>query len=59
MITTAEARQRIGDGVVYTPRHGASEDGVITGVGHLYVFVRYRGDVSAKATNPDDLEFLS
>jgi len=41
-----EARCRVGAGVVYNPGHGegAREDGVITAVNALYVFVRYRGE---------------
>jgi hypothetical protein len=57
-MTLAEARDRIGYGVVYHPEHGPAEDGVIVGVSEVYVFVRYRGDEHAKATRPEDLTLL-
>lgn len=59
MMTLDECRASIGAGVVYSPRHGAREDGVITSVGYQYAFVRYAGDQSSKATNPDDLTLLA
>lgn len=50
----------VGRSVVYTAHEGAkAEDGVITGVSDIFVFVRYRGDVSSKATRPQDLQWLS
>ena len=62
MITLGEARGRIGDGVVYHPDGGnaigSAEDGVITGVGERFVYVRYAGDVGSKATDPAALTFL-
>jgi len=58
-MTLDEARARIGDGVVYARPYGAREDGVITKVGSLYVFVRYGGDAYSKATAAADLTFLS
>jgi hypothetical protein len=55
-MTLAEARERIGAGVVYTPKGGGRrEDGVITSVGSTFVFVRYTGDSGSKATDPADL----
>lgn len=46
-----------GTPVVYraTPR-GPFEDGEVVGVGKRVVFVLYRGDVTPKATYPEDLE---
>jgi hypothetical protein len=57
-MTLEQARERIGDGVVYRSG-GDAEDGVITSVNSTYVFVRYRGDTGSKATYPEDLEFLA
>lgn len=53
-----EARDHIGDGVVYSPSHGKGEDGVITSVNTQWVFVRYIGDMHSKATAPDQLTLL-
>lgn len=64
-MTLNEAREHIGDGVVYQPDYpGAkAEDGVITGAGTLgeggFVFVRYAGDLTSKATRPEDLILLA
>lgn len=62
-VTTDEAREHVGCGVVYTPHGGGPrEDGTITSVVAAsggYVFVRYVGDVNAKATNADDLTLLA
>lgn len=58
-MTLEDAREHIGDGVVYTPAHGAREDGVITGVSSVYVFVHYAGDRGSKATYPEDLTLLA
>jgi hypothetical protein len=42
-MTLDEARDSIGESVVYLPDHGGpAEDGVITGVSSSVVFVRYR-----------------
>lgn len=57
-MTLGEAREHIDEGVVYTPAGGPAEDGVITGVSNRAVFVRYKGDLHAKATNPADLKLL-
>ena len=48
----------VGAGVVYRTNFGEAEDGVITEVRGRWVFVRYRGDQVAKATNPAALEPL-
>jgi hypothetical protein len=58
-MTLDEARAHIGDGVVYTPAHGAREDGTIAAVGNVYVFVQYAGERWAKATRPEDLTLLA
>jgi hypothetical protein len=57
-VTLDECRANIGAGVVYTPRHGRREDGVLTSVGCSYAFVRYAGDATSKATPPEHLELL-
>jgi hypothetical protein len=49
----------VGRGVVYVPRHGSREDGVITSWNSHFVFVRYRGSETPKATNVLDLEWAS
>lgn len=54
-MTLEEARDRIGRGVVYSTGYSPPEDGVITGVSASMVFVRYRGDLHPKGTNPADL----
>ena len=58
-MTLDQARQHIGDGVVYSPDHGPAEDGTITGTSDRYVFVRYAGDSHSKATAPEDLTLLA
>lgn len=58
-ITLEQAREKIGAGVVYRPHDGAAEDGEITSVSSRFVFVRYRGDAGAKATDPSMLDFLA
>lgn len=58
-MTLDEARQHIGDGVVYQPLMGfAAEQGVITSVSAHWVFVRY-GLSGSKATDPDLLTLLA
>jgi len=48
----------VGQWVVYRPHHpGAQpEDGEVTEIRRDLVMVRYRGDRTAKATYPGDLE---
>ena len=63
-MTLDEARSHIGDGVLYRPREhrpwsGPPEQGVITEVGRVWVFVRYGTPGSTpQATSPADLELL-
>lgn len=50
-----------GDPVVYRAGHpgAAAEDGEVVRVGRTgIVFVLYRGDLTPKATDPDDLELV-
>jgi len=57
-VTIEEACAHIGRSVVYRGHPGAEpEQGLITGVGQLYVFVRYGTDEWTKATPPERLEF--
>jgi hypothetical protein len=68
MITLEEARRRVGDTVIYTPPgmrlhpYGVGpgerkEEGFIKSVNDAVIFVHYRGDLHAKATNPEDLDW--
>lgn len=54
-MTLDEAREHIGRRVAYTAAGELTEDGVITSVGNVAVFVRYDGDRHSKATDPADL----
>lgn len=58
-MTLDEARNHIGDGVVYSTGFSPPEDGVITGVSASMVFVQYAGDLHAKGTDPADLTLLA
>ncbi len=59
-MTLNEARKHVGAGVVYRPHPDAqAEDGIITGVSDRWVFVRYAGDIGAKATDPGQLQLLA
>lgn len=57
-MTLDEARDHVGDRVLYRAHGDLAEEGVITGVGGL-VHVRYDGDQHAKATYPGDLELVA
>lgn len=55
MTTTADFHE--GQAVVYRAYPGApAEDGTVIRSNDRYVFVLYRGDATAKATNPTNLE---
>lgn len=58
-MTLGQARQAIGCSVIYNPGYGPREDGVIVRVSEQYVFVRYRGNETPKATLPSDLYLVS
>ena len=58
-MTLDEARQNIGNGVVYQPIGEDAEDGTITGVSDCFVFVRYAGDSGSKATPAEMLTLLA
>ena len=51
----------IGLGVIYNPRHGAREDGVITSYNDNFIFVNYGARCMGRgiATSPNDLTWLS
>lgn len=58
-LTLDEARRHIGRRVAYHPGHGPAEEGAITSVGHVYVFVRYGPEgTTSQATAPHLLELL-
>ena len=57
-MTIDEARAHVGDGVLYRPRCGHTEEGVITRVSGTWVFVDY-GQGASQATDPADLELLA
>lgn len=66
MISFEEARNNVGNKVVYRSlamRSGLdpsrAEEGVITGVGVTYVFVRYGTSTTSAATDPTDLDLVS
>jgi hypothetical protein len=48
----------VGKVVVYVPRFGPSEHGVISTWNEKYIFVRY-GGTGSMATRPEDLWWLS
>ena len=58
-MTLDEARERIGQKVVYRTAYGRTEEGVITSVNSSHVFVRYGSDVGSKSTAPEALEPIS
>ncbi len=65
-MTLDEARALVGKGVVYRPDDDGGykptarrrEQGVVTSVNDIWVFVRYGSDHHSKATSPRDLEPL-
>ena len=57
---TAGRTPSVGDWVVYRPYPGGpAEDGEVTEIRDDLVLVRYRGDVTAKATRPGDLQVMT
>jgi hypothetical protein len=55
-VTLSEALDAMGELVVYTPYGGGRpEIGQITGVQGRWVFVLYVGDLTSKATMPQDI----
>jgi hypothetical protein len=58
-MTLDEAREHAGEAVAYRAAGALAEDGVITSVGNVAVFVRYAGDLNSKATDPADLTLIA
>lgn len=61
-VTLAEARERVGDAVIYGGHCEGlpvPEQGYITSVNDSYVFVRFGGAAHGVACRPDDLLWLS
>ncbi len=59
-MTLDEARQHIGNAVVYRPYPDAApQQGIVTSVNDYFVFVRYGSDTHSKATPPGMLERLT
>ena len=58
-MTIDEARAHVGDGVLYRPPCGHTEEGVITRVSGTWVFVRFGSSPAAQVTDPADLELLA
>ena len=56
-MTLEEGREAIGRTVIYQPGNGQPDDrGVITSVGHHFIFVRYGGEEGrGQATPPESL----
>lgn len=59
-MTITEARENIGAAVVYrpNPNEPTAEEGDIVRVNDTWVFVRYLGDRTPKATSPHNLELV-
>jgi hypothetical protein len=55
-MTLEEAKKHVMRLVVYRPKVGPTEVGVITSVNEHVVFVRYGADTHSKATKAEDLE---
>jgi len=58
-VTLQEACAVINRPVIYVPRVGEPEEGIVTAVNTAYVFVRYGNDQHSKATRPEDLEVVA
>ena len=58
MITPEAAARNIGREVRYTPYGGPVQEGVITGSGAKWVWIRFGTDPQSKATAPDALDFI-
>lgn len=59
MIDLTEARDRIGDGVLYLSGHTNAEQGYITSVNDRYIFVRFGNQAHGVACHPDSLRWLA
>ncbi|MEH3142513.1 MAG: hypothetical protein PGN37_20540 [Mycobacterium kyogaense] len=63
MITLEQAKEHVGQKVVYRAPHidgdEPGEEGVITAVSSVYVFVRFGADTGSKATPAEYLELVA
>jgi len=59
VIALSEARERIGDAVLYRNGYGMDEQGYITSVNDRYVFVRFGSAAHGVACHPDSLRWLA
>lgn len=50
--------EHVGRMVRYTAQHGETETGTISGWNEEYIFVRYGGSITGKATSPEQLELI-
>ena len=57
-MTLGEARDHIGEEVIYSTRPGEMEAGVVTSVSDSHVFVRYGRGPGSQATRPDCLTLM-
>lgn len=57
-MTRDEARTHVGEKVIYSTYPGEAEGGVITAVGDVFIYVRYLGEVTSKATIPECLTLM-
>lgn len=57
-MTLEEARNHVGDKVLYSSAPGECEVGTIVTVGRTYIHVRYGLDQGAKATRPELLTLM-
>lgn len=57
-MTLDEAREHIGDAVIFSTHPGEADGGVITSVNDSYVFVRYVRNGAPQATRPQDLTLM-
>lgn len=58
-MTLDEARANIGAGVVYRPYPDDTADGKIVRVSDRWVFVRYQGSETPRATSAEQLALLA
>lgn len=62
-MTLTEARERVGQKVIYRPPHvdhdRQGEEGVVTTVGDTFVYVRFGTDTYSKATWAGSLEAVT
>jgi hypothetical protein len=57
-MTLDEARDHVGEKVIYSTHPGQAEEGVISSVGRKYVHVRYMRSPDPVATYPENLVLM-